>query len=78
MDFNVFKYYGVDWLLFVLIIIHLWMLGNKRRSAWLVGISICSCSIVFGYLTESLAVILMNVIFVTFHIRNYIKWKHHD
>jgi hypothetical protein len=76
MDFEPFKYYGIDWLMFAAILVHLWMLGNKWRSAWLVGILVSVCSISFGYLSESLAIIIMNVVFITMHIRNYMKWSH--
>jgi hypothetical protein len=76
MDFEPFKYYGIDWLMFAGILTHLWMLGNKLRSAWLIGVLISLCGILFGYLSGSLATVIMNCVFITIHIRNYMKWSH--
>ena len=75
---DLWKYYGVDWALFFLIVLHLWMLGNKWRAAWIVGVGISICSILFGYLSESVALVLMNVVFIFFHIWNYVKWGEQD
>lgn len=72
------NYYGVDWLLFLLIVTHLWLLGNQRRSAFLVGIAATICGVVFGYLIGSFATILMNIVFTFMHIRAYMKWKSLD
>jgi len=70
-----FKYYGIDWLIFSILIVHCWMLGNKMRSAFLLGI-IASCfGVCLGYLCGSLAVILMNSTFVCLNFCNWRKWK---
>jgi hypothetical protein len=70
-----FKYYGVDWVLFALIVIHLWMLGNKWKWAFLVGFSACLFGLTFGILVGSLASIIMNIVFAFMHLRAFWKWS---
>lgn len=69
------QYYGVDWLLFVLVLIHMYLLGERRREAWLVGIAVVTCAFVFGILVGSVATMTMNICFCMMHIRNWLKWK---
>jgi hypothetical protein len=68
------RYYGIDWLLFILVVMHLWMLGNKCRSAFIFGAMACCCGFCFGILIESIATILMNIVFFSMHVRAYIRW----
>lgn len=75
MNWSLLRYNGIDWLLAGLIILHLWMLGNKTRWAFLVG-ALASCvGLTFGYMVGSIASILMNSIFIMMHIRAFIKWS---
>jgi hypothetical protein len=69
------KYYGIDWIQFVLILAMLRLLGKKKRSAWLVGVLLCCVSIWLGFLFESLAIVFMNIIFMGMHISNWFAWK---
>lgn len=69
-----FKYYGVDWAIFVILVVHLWLLGNKLRVAFLFGVLGSSCGIAMGFLCDSLAIIVMNAVFVCMHIRAWWKW----
>jgi hypothetical protein len=70
----IFKYYGVDWVIFAFVVIHLWMLGNKKRQAFLFGMGGNLFGILLGYLVESIACIIMNSVFLTMHINAYRKW----
>ena len=72
---DIFKYYGIDWLLFILVLIHLWLLGNKNKLAFAFGILGCVCGIVFGIMIESIASVVMNFTFGLLHLRAFIKWS---
>ena len=72
---NVNKYNGIDWALFALIMIHLWLLGNRKRSAFIFGMLACCVGCTFGIMIESIASTAMNAIFFFMHLRAYIKWK---
>jgi len=69
-----FNYYGVDWLIFLLLIIHVWMIGNKVRSAWLIGIVSYCLGIALAIMIESWPSGIMNAVFIVMGIRAYIKW----
>lgn len=69
------KYYGVDWALFALIVVHLWMLGNKWKWAFIFGFWACCFGLIFGILVGSIASMIMNVVFALMHLRAYWKWS---
>jgi len=70
-----FRYYAVDWLLFVLVTLHLWMLGNHYKAAFLVGMAAAVTGFIFGLLTGSVATLVMNVVFFGLHLRAYVRWR---
>ena len=72
-----FKYYGVDWAIFAILVLHLWLLGNKLRVAFLFGVLGSSCGIFLGYLCDSVAVMIMNSVFICMHARAWLKWTPH-
>jgi len=51
----------------------LWLLGNKKRQAFLFGMAGNSCGILLGFLVESIACIIMIM-----HVNAYRKWKPED
>lgn len=70
------NYYGVDWILFALVFWHIWLLGNQRRSAFLVGMLATVFGATFGVMSGSLATTVMNITFCFLHWRAYLKWCH--
>ena len=69
-----YSLYGLDWLLFVIILIYLRWLGQKKREAFIIGVLICINSIAIAILVDSIAGVVMNLIFAFMHMRNYVKW----
>jgi hypothetical protein len=74
MEFNLLEYYCVDWLIFIFTLLHLWLLGEKKRSAWIAGGLIAMAAGTLGWMIGSFALVLMNIVFLFFDIWNYIKW----
>lgn len=74
----IFKCQGVDWIIFILVVTQLWLLGNKKRQAFLFGMAGNSCGILLGFLVESIACIIMNSVFMIMHVNAYRKWKPED
>jgi hypothetical protein len=70
----IFKYYGLDWAIFVLVVCHLWFLGEKRRFAFLFGALAAVFGVVFGCLIDSIATVIMNIVFFGMHLMAYFKW----
>jgi hypothetical protein len=75
MNIDIFEYYGVDWLIFIFTLLQLWLLGEKKRSAWIAGGMIAVTTGALGFMIGSLAIVLMNVVFLYFDIWNYVKWS---
>lgn len=75
MGILICKYYGIDWLLFALVVLHLWLLGNRKKEAFLYALVANTCGLTLGVLIGSVATILMNVVFMVMNVRAYIKWS---
>ena len=58
MDY--FQYYGVDIIAALCCVAQVILLGEKRNVGWLVGAVGCVLWTVFGLMSESLGVIVMN------------------
>ena len=71
---SLYQYYGVDWLLFVLVLIHMWLIAEQRKSAFVYAVLANICGFTFGLMTESAATLVMNVCFCVLNIRAYIHW----
>lgn len=72
----VFKYWGLDWLIYGLIVGNLWLLdNNKLKTAYILGATASLFGIGFNYWIDSFCGILANVVFLILHLRNlyYLK-----
>lgn len=69
-----FSYWGIDWLIFLLLTMNLWMIGQRKRVAFVYGILVGILSIVFGIMIGSVAMVVMNCWFIFLHGRNWWKW----
>ena len=69
-----FKYYGVDWGIFAIFLTHLWLLGNKVRAAFLLGMLGSAFGVSLGYMCDSVAIMIMNSDFICMHLRAWLKW----
>lgn len=70
-----FKYYCLDWVNVVLVPLHIWLLGNKNRHGFLVGIASCVFSLSWSYMAESYANIVLAFVLLGLHIRGWILWE---
>ena len=72
------NYYGIDLLAFIFVLIHLKLLGDRKRLGWIFGFFSVCCFTIFGVLSESGSTILFNLFFAIMHLRNYFKWRTAD
>lgn len=68
------QYYGADWGGMLFTMVFLYLVGLKRRNAFLYGLVANLCWFVYAILSESVANGLANIIFAYLNIRGYIKW----
>lgn len=69
------QYFGIDWLAMVLTLWAVWDIGNKKKSGFILMIIANICWVVLGYLTESLAMALSNLILMCLNVRAIVKWS---
>ncbi|MDD1780330.1 PnuC protein [Enterovibrio sp. ZSDZ35] len=72
---DVLQYYGIDWLAMVLTFLAIWQIGNKNKAGFYLMICGNTSWIGVGYLTDSIAMIIANVIFLLMNIRAIVKWS---
>lgn len=71
----VFRYYGVDWLAMASTFLSLWLLGEGRRSGFLLGMVAAGFWFSFGVLAGSLANPIANTLFFVLNVRGYRRWR---
>lgn len=68
--------YYIDWVIAILNIYAYYLIGNKNKYGFILGLvgSIFSC-VIFGFIFKSTPLLLMNLTFGCLNIINYIKWQ---
>ena len=69
------QYYGFDWLAMGCSLLATYLLGSKSRYGFAVFIASGISWIIVGYLTNSWAMIVGNVVFSILHFRGLINWN---
>lgn len=68
------KFWFVDWAIFVFLIGHIWLVGNRNRWGFILGIGAALASIAFGYMIGSVALVVMNITFLFLYARAFCRW----
>ena len=71
----IWKYYGIDWLIFLAVVIHLWLLGERKRAAFLFGMTSAMLGLIFSIQIDSIANGIAMVVYFCMHVRAYCKWR---
>ncbi len=69
------KYYGIDWLAMVLTFLALWSIGNKNKHGFVIMMCGNLCWVSIGALSQSIAMILANIVFFSMNLRAIWKWN---
>ena len=70
------KYYGLDWLILILNIYSYYLIGDRKKIGFILGLIGCVLGIfMFSYMQFSWAMIIMYLCFGFLNIKNYIKWQ---
>ena len=72
---TVIQYYGADWLGMFLSVLNIWLMGNKNKYGFLVGILANLSWLIFGIMSETIAGLIVNLIMIILNFRGYQKWK---
>jgi len=69
------KYYGIDWLAMALTFFALWHIGNKNKVGFIIMMCGNLCWVSIGVMTQSVAMILANIVFLSMNVRAIWKWN---
>jgi hypothetical protein len=72
---DLLRYHGADWCGFALTLASLHLLGNHRRSGFLLGAASSIAWAAFSVQAESSATLLANVVFCGMNLRGWAKWR---
>lgn len=73
LEFSI--YYGVDWVAMFLTLTAIYLIGNRARSGFYLMILGNVCWVALGLLSQSIAMIIANVLFAFMNIRAIILWS---
>ena len=73
---NALKYLGFDWAAMVFTFGSLYLLGNKARAGFLLGVVANFFWFGYGFMSGSLANMLCSVVVMLLQFRGWRKWAH--
>lgn len=70
------KFCGLDWGVMLLNLYSYYLIGNKKKFGFILGIVGCIAGLLmFTLITSSIPMILMYICFGILNVINYLKWK---
>jgi len=72
---DLLRYYGVDWAATAGTLVSLWLIGDQRRSGFLVGMAASAGWFAFGMLAASTAALIANGLLFALNMRGYWRWQ---
>ncbi len=71
---NALKFYGCDWAAMVFTFASLYLLGNKVRTGFLLGVLANFFWFSYGFMTDSIANMACSTIIVVLQVRGWRNW----
>ena len=71
---NALKYYSFDWAAMVFTFASLYLLGNKVRTGFLLGVLANFFWFGYGYMTDSIANMMCSTVIVLLQVRGWRNW----
>ena len=72
---NVLQYYFTDYFNMLLVVVSIILLGRHNSLGFIVGCFACVCGVVFGFMIDSYAIIVANVVFISLNVGSYWNWS---
>lgn len=69
------EYFGIDWVAMVLTVVAIYLLGNKHWAGFAMMIGGNLCWIVLGLLSDSIALMVANAVFIGMNVRGIRRWR---
>lgn len=69
-----FQYYGVDWIVTFTVFAGLFLLGDKKKTGFVVGIISTIFAFIFSFQIGSIANGITSIVLFWLYLRGYLKW----
>jgi len=69
-----FQYYGVDWIVTLTVFAGIFLLGDKKKLGFVVGMISAIVGFIFSFQIESIANGVTSIVLFFLYLRGYIKW----
>ena len=70
-----FQYYGVDWVVTLTVFIGVFLLGEKKKEGFIVGMISCVFGCIFSVQIGSMANAITSVVLFALYLRGYLRWR---
>jgi len=70
-----FQYYGVDWAITLTVFISLFLIGDKRITGFIVGMTSATLALAFSFQIGSVANGVTALMLFGLYLRGYMKWR---
>ena len=74
----IFQYYGIDWLAMLLTFLAIWLIGDQNKSGFYIMMVGNGCWVAVGILTQSMALVVANLLFIALNVRAIINWSRRE
>jgi len=68
------QYYGLDWVAMITSLLFIYLIGNKQRYGFVLGLIAALAWIFVNVIAEIWPGVLLNLILIVLHVRGYVKW----
>jgi len=75
IKFYTFQYYGIDWLITLLTFAGIFLIGNKNKKGFILGMSSSLLAIAFSFQIGSIANGVTAVLLFVLYLRGLINWS---
>ena len=70
-----FQYYGIDWIITLLVFAGIFLLGDKKKAGFIVGMISSVFAFLFSFQIGSIANGVTSVVLFVLYLQGYLKWK---
>ena len=72
---SILTFYGIDWFSYYFLCLHLYLIGVKKKSGWVIGGVSSVCQIAISVMIGSIPMFIFSSYFFVMCILNYYKWR---
>ncbi len=75
MEHIIGNYYGIDWIAMTGSLLFLFLIGNKKRYAFIIYAFTSIAWIIVNYMAQIWPGVIVSIILIGLNLRAYIKWE---